>query len=944
MKQFKNLISFLTIICCLSGSILPAYAAGGGTGVPTATFINEPNNSPDLYVSKQVESAAEGYTAPAADLFQFILTDENGQPIRDQEYQVIDEDLGEVAEYRGRYSDQNLPGWWTWIKGAKITNTTGDYGIFTLRAGQTACFKNFGARKYKVTESSTYLTPKKEENGEWKVDKTHAYCDPEGNFLELKYEYEEVLFSEGGYSCKSPAGGSTPVSEVLSTGSAVTFTNRYVPEGAGGKAELRVSKEISFLKDYDAPDTPDFWFSLQIKGQPCVDEAYTIVGAKAGENAEGKTDNKGRFSIKGGQTAVFSQIPADADYKVTEIPALTEFTEEEKADMTEEDLGKVMPEGWWPIGETSQEGSTGNSLVEATFNNTNVSFGVMKTLTTGQKTGEDFTFRLTDEWGNARSGETYLRYTTDGKPVYTEEEYEPEGDQISLNGKVIATDTTGPDGTFILKPGEAAVFIGMKPGDQYQVRELASGKYVQIQPIPPAEDSKDDIYTVSGTQEPQMLHYVNQPIPKGTLNVTKTIQIDSEDTLTEDEFHFVLYRELRTYKEVKEVFGGDATAIDEKITAALNKEGNKQYIAVPATEAEVNSWTAGTTEDSNEYLYTANDQKYRIYATVEKAIYSVQKGLETWTYATGPNSKDKLDSGEFVLDAEHTAVFKDLLADRKYLVRETKLTTEYKEQIPTTDSPYVTIALGVPTTPSTDGTTAEVKGQNVLLTTEAGASFVFTNKYMPDKIDLYLHKTDGSGTTSLEGAEFALYLTQSKEGDPILPTAVPSTDTGTDPAALTTQEDTSSDTSDNPQPVRTDANGMICFKNLRAGTYWLYELKAPSGYCLLKEPIKLEIKRTAVSKDPATGEEVQGSGLEVLINGRSLADSQKYNNMIGEVSIVTSTTEGTNDRLNLTVKNTDLYELPNSGGIGIYWYTIIGTLLMLAAVLILYKNNRQRRC
>ena len=66
--------------------------------------------------------------------------------------------------------------------------------------------------------------------------------------------------------------------------------------------------------------------------------------------------------------------------------------------------------------------------------------------------------------------------------------------------------------------------------------------------------------------------------------------------------------------------------------------------------------------------------------------------------------------------------------------------------------------------------------------------------------------------------------------------------------------------------------------------------------------------------------------------------------MIGEVSIVTSTTEGTNDRLNLTVKNTDLYELPNSGGIGIYWYTIIGTLLMLAAVLILYKNNRQRRC
>lgn len=39
-----------------------------------------------------------------------------------------------------------------------------------------------------------------------------------------------------------------------------------------------------------------------------------------------------------------------------------------------------------------------------------------------------------------------------------------------------------------------------------------------------------------------------------------------------------------------------------------------------------------------------------------------------------------------------------------------------------------------------------------------------------------------------------------------------------------------------------------------------------------------------------------------------------------------------------------LYELPSTGGIGIYWYMIGGVLLMMAGVLILYKNKRSRRC
>ena len=52
----------------------------------------------------------------------------------------------------------------------------------------------------------------------------------------------------------------------------------------------------------------------------------------------------------------------------------------------------------------------------------------------------------------------------------------------------------------------------------------------------------------------------------------------------------------------------------------------------------------------------------------------------------------------------------------------------------------------------------------------------------------------------------------------------------------------------------------------------------------------------------------------------------------------------TNTEVSLSIRNTELYELPNSGGIGIYWYSIGGTMLMLAAALILYISKRQRRC
>ncbi len=105
-----------------------------------------------------------------------------------------------------------------------------------------------------------------------------------------------------------------------------------------------------------------------------------------------------------------------------------------------------------------------------------------------------------------------------------------------------------------------------------------------------------------------------------------------------------------------------------------------------------------------------------------------------------------------------------------------------------------------------------------------------------------------------------------------------------------------------------DASGSLTIHNLIPGDYTLSEIKSPAGYSLLKEPVKFTMN--------TDGTVSLGSN-----NGVAGIEAEDGKNII------------------LKVKNIELYELPSTGGIGTYWYTIGGTLLMMAAALILYKKK-----
>lgn len=103
-----------------------------------------------------------------------------------------------------------------------------------------------------------------------------------------------------------------------------------------------------------------------------------------------------------------------------------------------------------------------------------------------------------------------------------------------------------------------------------------------------------------------------------------------------------------------------------------------------------------------------------------------------------------------------------------------------------------------------------------------------------------------------------------------------------------------------------DENGIVFNNNINYGTYTLKEIKAPNGYALLNADITINVDQSDIT--------VSGSD---------------------KVSV----SEGEDGTYTVIVKNDMLYSLPSTGGSGIYWFSICGMLLMMAAAWIIYKNK-----
>ncbi len=127
----------------------------------------------------------------------------------------------------------------------------------------------------------------------------------------------------------------------------------------------------------------------------------------------------------------------------------------------------------------------------------------------------------------------------------------------------------------------------------------------------------------------------------------------------------------------------------------------------------------------------------------------------------------------------------------------------------------------------------------------------------------------------------------------------------------------------------TDKNGRLEINGLDSDVeYYLVETKAPTGYKLLATAIRVKIT-ASIAEDVLTGYTVDINGEETHYT---------YNEKDGITTLVNDADHPSNP---FGFENTKLGELPSTGGMGTYLFTIVGVVLMACAAGAFFMSRKK---
>ena len=129
-----------------------------------------------------------------------------------------------------------------------------------------------------------------------------------------------------------------------------------------------------------------------------------------------------------------------------------------------------------------------------------------------------------------------------------------------------------------------------------------------------------------------------------------------------------------------------------------------------------------------------------------------------------------------------------------------------------------------------------------------------------------------------------------------------------------------------PGIVASGENGLFVISGLDAGTYYLEEVKAPAGYNLLKDPVKLTIDAEISGGDAETNQPPTIGKLDLITEGKD--------------GSITTPGDKDNGTVSLEVQNNMGALLPSTGGMGTTLFYIAGAALVLAAGVLFMMKRR----
>lgn len=185
-----------------------------------------------------------------------------------------------------------------------------------------------------------------------------------------------------------------------------------------------------------------------------------------------------------------------------------------------------------------------------------------------------------------------------------------------------------------------------------------------------------------------------------------------------------------------------------------------------------------------------------------------------------------------------------------------------------------------------------------------------------DKVIVFTYELDttkiekDNTTNKLEGAEFILYRGENSKEYAIVSKGkltgwIPNKESAT--------------------VLKSDKDGKFVVKGLDDGTYFLEETKAPEGYNLLKDPVKIQINAETANNQNWNGDAKKAlTSLKIKVNNDNGVESTDTNKGI----------------VSATVENSKGSQLPETGGIGTTIFYVVGVVLMLGAGVLLITKRR----
>lgn len=553
-----------------------------------------------------------------------------------------------------------------------------------------------------------------------------------------------------------------------------------------------------------------------------------------------------------------------------------------------------------------------------------------------------------DQPGSAGKAETYIedKYITLTSPVDKETGKPIKTENKTINGKVY-------ENVFYLKPGQVAQFKNLQDNREYYVKEIdvKSSEYDKVTITGSTIENHDnnggttvssDIESVKKTvgERPRVV-YINECSAQNSrkLRITKQMElgqspVDSSDTFTFKvslggkpyDGQYVLIksdgtksekRQATSNGEISGVSVGDTVEIDqimsgttfkveevldeEKYTLAGIKGKDETYEAVDNTESDSKALNGKIVlgKDAEVMVTNALQNAETSRLTITKKLKGSSSDTSTsfdFEILWMQNNEFKPYEGTYSVEGRTETAANGKISIKAGETAVIEMPNAMQFQVKEILSP----GYGTPEIMVT-GTAAdsEIKGNTVTGTVLKGqyADISVTNIPAYSYNWQIVKKGTEANSKPLEGAEFTL-TSKPLQGEQA---KVYYGKSQKDSGVIQWFKDSSYEEEVN---------------DIAPGEYELAETKAPIGYVLSNTSwtIKLEYKNI----------QVNDGKVKPTDSSKKMQDG----NVIYEYTFL----------------NEAVYELPSTGGIGIHWYMVSGTLMMMLGILILYKRKYAGRC